>query len=279
MTVRQTAKEPVRGPARKRAASRRKRKADEGAEAPVPSGRRRAATWFRRLGILGLVIGMAPFVLIIVYAAPGIRPVSTLMVGEAIGGGGYVREWTPLDEFPPAVVASVLASEDGRFCSHSGVDWPAMADVARDAWAGERTRGASTVTMQTVKNLFLPANRSMLRKAIEVPLATFADFVWGKRRTLEIYLNIAEWAPGHFGAAAGSKAWFGRDVRTLSRREAARLAVTLPNPHIRNPADPGPRVAALARVNERRAREMGPYLDCLIPPPPARDVTPMPKRR
>ena len=233
------------------------------------TGRRRdrlagfAARWFRRLGLAGIALGLAPFALILVYAIPGTKPVSTLMLADALRGRPYERVWTPLDEFPDALVASVVASEDGQFCRHNGVDWSAVAEVAREALAGEGVRGASTITMQTVKNLFLPANRSFVRKAVEVPLASFADLVWGKRRTLEIYLNIAEWAPGSYGAAAGARFWFGRDVARLTRNQAARMAVTLPNPHIRNPADPGPRVSALARVNQQRARGMGPYLECL----------------
>ena len=250
----------VRGPARKRS-PRRSRRSDV---APKPERRPGFLyRWFRRLGILGITIAVLPFALILAYAPSAVHPISTLVVRDWLGGGGYVREWVPLDEFPDVLIASVLASEDGQFCSHSGVDWSAVATVAQQAMKGERTRGASTVTMQTVKNLFLPANRSVVRKAVEVPLAGFADFVWGKRRTLEIYLNIAEWAPNHFGAGAAARVWFGKDVRSLDRSEAARLAVTLPNPYIRNPADPGPRVTALARLNEQRAREMGPYLGCL----------------
>ena len=219
--------------------------------------------WAQRALIAALAIVAAPFVLIAVYAIPGTQPVSTLMLADTLRGRPYERVWTPLDAFPDALVASVLASEDGQFCAHGGVDWSAVGQVARDALAGERTRGASTITMQTVKNLFLPSGRSFVRKAAEVPLAWFADLAWGKRRTLEIYLNIAEWAPGSYGAAAGARFWFGRDVERLTRGQAARMAVTLPNPHIRNPADPGPRVSALARLNEQRARGMGPYLGCV----------------
>ena len=237
-----------------------------GRSATKPKGARAegfARRWFRRIGLAGIALAVAPFALIALYAVPSVHPVSTLMIGDALRGQSYERVWTPLDEFPDALIASVLASEDGRFCAHGGVDWSAVAEVARDAIAGERTRGASTITMQTVKNLFLPPSRSFVRKAVEVPLAKFANLLWGKRRTLEIYLNIAEWAPGSYGAAAGSRFWFGRDVRRLSRSQAARLAVTLPSPNVRNPADPGPRVSALARLNEQRARGMGPYLECL----------------
>ena len=219
--------------------------------------------WLRRILLAAVLLALLPFGLVALYAVPGVHPVSTLMLADTLSGRAYTREWRPLDDFPPALVASVLASEDGRFCAHGGVDWGAVATVAREAMGGERPRGASTVTMQTVKNLFLPPSRSVLRKAAEVPLALAANLLWGKRRTLEIYLNVAEWAPGHYGAAAGARAWFGRDVASLTPGQAARMAVTLPNPHIRNPADPGPRMAALARLNAERAAGMGPYLGCL----------------
>lgn len=233
------------------------------AQGPRSPSRSPARRWLRRLALALALVILAPFALSAIYAVPGVRPVSTLMLADTVAGRPLVREWRALDEFPPALLASVLASEDARFCAHGGVDWGAVATVAREAIEGGRPRGASTVTMQTVKNLFLPASRSLWRKALEVPLALWADLVWGKRRTLEIYLNVAEWAPGHYGAAAGARAWFGRDVASLTPAQAAALAVTLPNPMIRNPADPGPRQAALARLNERRAREMGPYLGCL----------------
>lgn len=250
----------VRGPARKRSPRRSRRNGVAPKSGNRPGFLYR---WFRRLALLGVVLATLPFALILAYAPSGVQPISTLMVRDWATDGGYVREWVPLEEFPDVLIASVLASEDGKFCQHNGVDWSAVATVVQQAFKGERPRGASTVTMQTVKNLFLPANRSVVRKAIEVPLAGVADFVWGKRRTLEIYLNIAEWAPNHFGAGAAARVWFGKDVRSLNRSEAARLAVTLPNPYIRNPADPGPRVMALARLNEQRAREMDPYLGCL----------------
>ena len=256
---------PVRGPIRKR--SPRKPRPRKNQSAP-PAARTRGVLggWFRRLGLFGLGLGAAPFALMLLYGSASVHPVSTLMLRDALTGHGYQRDWVPLDEFPDALLASVLASEDGRFCAHSGVDWDALGEMANAALAGGSVRGASTITMQTVKNLFLPSGRSYVRKAIEVPLALFADLVWGKRRTLEIYLNVAEWAPGHFGASAGARAWFGKDVRRLTRAEAARLAVTLPNPYLRNPADPGPRQTALARLNQRRAAAMRPYMRCLNAP-------------
>ena len=250
-----------RGPAK-----RRKQVASPSLDASAPApAQRRWRRWLRRALLAIALVAALPFGLIALYAVPAIEPRSTLMLTDALLGRESVREWRDLDEMPDALIASVLASEDGQFCSHRGVDWGAVAEVARNAMEGERTRGASTVTMQTVKNLFLPPTRSFLRKAFEVPLASFADLVWGKRRTLEIYLNIAEWAPAHYGAAAGASFWFGKDLSRLTRNEAARMAVTLPNPYIRNPADPGPRTAALARLNAKRARGMGPYLGCLQP--------------
>ena len=154
-------------------------------------------------------------------------------------------------------------SEDGKFCSHSGVDWDAINLVIDDALDGEPVRGASTISMQSVKNLYLWSSRSYVRKALEVPLALLVDTVWGKKRLLEIYLNIAEWGPGVFGIEAASRHHFGRSASRLNRRQAALLAVTLPNPIARNPRKPSRGLRRLAKVIERRARASGAYIGCL----------------
>src|SRR5690606_21673986 len=132
---------------------------------------------------------------------------------------------------------SVIMSEDGQFCFHHGIDLGELKGVVDDALAGEATRGASTITMQTVKNLFLWSRPlASLRKLVELPLAVYVDAVLPKRRIMEIYLNIAEWAPGVYGIEAAAQHHFGVPAKKLTRRQAALLAVTLPNPYARNPA-------------------------------------------
>jgi len=154
-------------------------------------------------------------------------------------------------------------SEDGQYCLHNGVDWQALNTVIDDAIDGEKTRGASTITMQSVKNLFLWNSRSFIRKGLEVPLALYVDAIWSKRRQLEIYLNIAEWGPGIYGIEAAAQYHFKRPAAKLSRAQAALLAVTLPNPALRNPKKPSRRMKALARINQARARVSGAYIRCL----------------
>ena len=169
----------------------------------------------------------------------------------------------PLDDVSPFVYQSVVSSEDGQYCSHNGVDWDAVDLVVDNLIDGERPRGASTIPMQTVKNLFLWNSRSYLRKLLEVPLALTADWAWDKRRMMEIYLNIAEWGPGIFGIEAAAQHHFKRSAKKLTRRQAALLAVTLPNPIARNPRKPNRGLQRLARLVEKRARQSGAYVKCL----------------
>ncbi|WP_290890660.1 transglycosylase domain-containing protein [Hoeflea sp.] len=221
---------------------------------------RRALTW--ALLIVVLAVGL-PYGLIPLYAMPQIRPISTLMLGEMVSGRAYERQWVDFDAIAPVLVQSVMMSEDGQYCAHSGVDWKELNLVIDDALEGEATRGASTIPMQTAKNLFLPATRSVVRKALEIPLALWMDMLWTKRRTMEIYLNIAEWAPGIYGVEAAAQAYFGVTAADLSARQAALLAVTLPNPIERNAANPSRGMTRLAGVIEKRAAQSGAYIKCL----------------
>ncbi len=219
--------------------------------------------WIRRLLVVALIVVMLPVALTPLYIAPAVHPVSMLMLGDLLTLKGYRRDWVALDEMGDALPHSVIMSEDGQFCAHRGVDWGAVSTVVEDALAGEGLRGASTIPMQTVKNLFLWHGRSYVRKALEVPLALYFDLLVSKKRTLEIYLNIAEWGPNIYGAEAAAQHYFGRSAKSLTRRQAALLAVTLPNPAARDPAHPGPGLNRLAAVVERRAVQAGDYVTCL----------------
>jgi monofunctional biosynthetic peptidoglycan transglycosylase len=165
------------------------------------------------------------------------------------------------DEISPHLVQSVVMGEDGRFCEHGGVDWDALMLVLDRE--GGPNRGASTISMQTVKNLFLWNSRSYVRKGLEIPLALYADLVWSKRRMIEIYLNIAEWGPELYGAEAAAQHYFKKPAAKLSRREAALLASALPNPIARNAAKPSRGQQRYARTVERRAAQSGAYVTCL----------------
>jgi monofunctional glycosyltransferase len=227
---------------------------------PRRSFLRRVLLWCLSIIILTLLL---PYLLIPLYALPQIRPISTLMLGETLSGRAYERQWADFDAIAPVLVQSVMMSEDGQYCAHSGIDWQALNLVIDDALDGEATRGASTIPMQTAKNLFLPPTRSVLRKALEIPLAMWMDLLWSKRRLMEIYLNVAEWAPGIYGIEAASQAYFGVPAAKLSARQSALLAVTLPNPIKRNAANPSRGMKRLAGTIEKRASQSGAYIKCL----------------
>ncbi len=220
--------------------------------------------WMRRAFKAVIVLALVPAVLTLLYAPSFVHPVSTLMLKDLVTFQGYDRRWVSLDDVAPVLANSVIMSEDGQFCFHHGVDLGELRGVVDDALAGEATRGASTITMQTVKNLFLwtrPA--STLRKVVELPLAIYFDAVLSKRRIMEIYLNIAEWGPGIYGIEAAAQYHFGVPARKLSRRQAALLTVSLPNPYARNPAKPGPGLRRLASLIERRASRSAAYVGCV----------------
>jgi monofunctional biosynthetic peptidoglycan transglycosylase len=143
------------------------------------------------------------------------------------------------------------------------VDWEALREVIEEAGEDGPSRGASTITMQTVKNVFLWPGRSMIRKGIEIPLATVVDFVWSKERVMEVYLNVAEWGPGVFGAEAAARRHFRKSASELTAREAALLAAALPNPLRRDPGRPGPGLLRLAGTVMAKAAAVDPWLDCL----------------
>ncbi|SCW70766.1 monofunctional biosynthetic peptidoglycan transglycosylase [Rhizobium mongolense subsp. loessense] len=230
---------------------------------------RRLFAWLRSRSIMTrIVLAIAgflilPYVLIFVYLIPFIHPVSTLMLRDIVLLRGYDRQWVSLDDISPVLVQSVMMSEDGQYCFHGGVDWGEMQELVAETLDGEATRGGSTIPMQTAKNLFLWNGRSFVRKALELPLAVASDLVWTKRRLMEIYLNIAEWGPGIYGIEAAARYHFKVPASKLSRRQAALLAVSLPNPIDRNAGKPRRGLRTLASVIERRAQGSGDYIRCL----------------
>jgi monofunctional biosynthetic peptidoglycan transglycosylase len=194
------------------------------------------------LGALGFVLLLATLIVLYRWVDP---PRSMLMLGQRLGGTPITQHWLSLEHISSNLQLAVIASEDGRFCRHHGVDWEEL-ESAIDQSVDGIARGGSTIAMQTVKNLFLWPAKSYLRKAIEIPLAYAVDATWSKRRLLEIYLNIAEWGPGIFGAEAASRYHFRKPASLLSPREAALLAVSLPNPFERRAGATGPGTQRLA---------------------------------
>jgi monofunctional biosynthetic peptidoglycan transglycosylase len=144
-------------------------------------------------------------------------------------------KFVPLSQISPDLQHAVIAAEDARFYQHRGFDWHEIHIAAEDDLEGERTRGASTITQQLVKNLFFGTGRSVLRKGAEFTLVPVAEIVLGKRRILEIYLNVVEWGPGIYGAEAACRYYDGTEARNVSREQGARLAAILPAPLKRRP--------------------------------------------
>ncbi|MEK9283608.1 MULTISPECIES: monofunctional biosynthetic peptidoglycan transglycosylase [unclassified Bradyrhizobium] len=197
---------------------------------------------------------LAPYAVAPFYRAG--HPVSTLMAWRSLRGAPMHREWIDLSAMSPYLPRSVVAAEDAHFCRHRGIDWGALREAIDDAQEdGTPFRGASTITQQVAKNLFLWQGRDFVRKALEFPLALWIDFVLPKSRILEIYLNIAEFGPrGQFGVEAGSAYAFGKSAANLSSREAALLASILPNPVKRSAKSPGPGMRRLAAIYMARGQ-------------------------
>jgi len=204
-----------------------------------------------------------------------IDPVSTLMVWRWLTGARVERTWLSLDRIAPALPLAVIVAEDGTFCHNRGIDLGAMREAleqSEDDFA--LSRGASTITQQAAKNLFLWQGRSLVRKVLELPLAVWLYLVLPKRRLLEIYLNIVEWGPnGDFGAETAARYAFGKSARNLNAREAAELAAILPNPRQRSARAPSALVRRLAGLYERRSADH-PGLGACVRPATAGAVAP-----
>lgn len=182
-------------------------------------------------------------------------PQSMLMLTKRLGGETLQHEWTTLPQISTNLRRAVITSEDSKFCRHWGFDL----DEIRTAMARTNGygRGASTITQQLAKNLFLWPGKSYVRKALEVPLTLAMEAMWSKKRILEIYLNVAEWGPGVFGAEAAAQYYFNKPASKLTEREATLLAVSLPNPIARDASDPNPAIARRAATLQARMRVQG----------------------
>jgi monofunctional glycosyltransferase len=206
----------------------------------------------RILLLVLLALLVVPYLLTPLYRIG--HPVSTLMAWRWVRGAPVTRHWIDFNAISPYLPRAVVAAEDAHFCKHHGIDWGALREAIDDAQEGEGLRGASTITQQVAKNLFLAPIPDLIRKVLEFPLALWIDRVLPKQRILEIYLNIAELGPsGQFGAEAGSVYAFGHSASTLWPREAALLAAILPNPVKRSARNPGPGVRRLAGTYTARA--------------------------
>lgn len=189
--------------------------------------------------LAGLFVTVHIYALILFFApVPG----TANMAGRVVQGTPLYHTWVDLESVSPHLVRAIIAAEDTRFCAHSGVDVDAIRDALDERERRGRLRGASTLTQQTAKNVFFWNGGGMARKAGEAWMAVFIDGFWGKKRVMEMYVNVAEWGDGLYGAEAAAYGRFGKPASELTRFEAARLAAVLPSP------------------NKWRVRPAGPYV-------------------
>jgi len=222
--------------------------------------------WLLPLSVIILVPLLLPYAIAPLYRFG--QPVSTLMLWRFLTGRRVERIFVPLDRVAPVLPLTVIIAEDGGFCHNRGIDLGAMREALRESDDDvEEARGGSTITQQTVKNLFLWPGRSLVRKALEIPLALWLNMVLPKRRIIELHLNIAEWGPsGQFGIEAAARYAFGKSARDLTPVEAAELAAILPNPVRRSARAPSTLVRRLAGLYERRAAAYPGHAACLRGP-------------
>ncbi|WP_128253159.1 monofunctional biosynthetic peptidoglycan transglycosylase [Falsirhodobacter deserti] len=210
--------------AAKRSSSRSRRKG------ALPAGREALRKWGRRIG-LGALAAAAALVLLFAAITP---PMTPYMMSERMRLGGISHETVSMNAIAPVMARSVVAAEDANFCRHWGFDMSAI----RSAMAAGSNRGASTLSQQVVKNVFLWQGRSWVRKALEAVLTPAVELTWSKRHILNVYLNVAEFGEGIFGVQAAARHYFGVDAANLTAVQAARLAAILPNPKQRDPVNP-----------------------------------------
>ena len=215
---------------------------------------------------LRILLVIAAAVLLSIVAFRFINPpITPVMLAEKLRGHTLRREWVPLKDMSRQLPIAAISSEDGRFCAHWGVDWSAVKEAIDEGGGLRAFRGASTIPMQTAKNLYLWSGRSYVRKAIEVPLAYVMSALWSEARMMEVYLNVAQFGRGIFGVEAASRYYFNKSAADLTRREAVLLVAALPNPRFRNPAKPSRRMLLVARSIERRLPIMVPRSACVFP--------------
>lgn len=217
-----------------------------------------ARRWAGRV-LVALTLALAFLLLLVLLLRWVNPPYSMYMLSDASGplGSSLYRYWQPIDALPPHVLLAVIAAEDQQFPVHRGFDWRSIRQAVDAHRRGERLRGASTITQQTAKNVFLWHGRSLFRKSLEAGFTLAIETLWPKHRILEVYLNIAEWGPGIFGVEAASRSHFGIPARQLNREQAALLAAVLPNPLGYSPTRPSETVRGRARWIEQQMAQLG----------------------
>jgi monofunctional biosynthetic peptidoglycan transglycosylase len=220
----------------------------------------RTSLWarFRRRVLLALggLIALSVFLVALYAVVP--PPFTPLMVIRLIQGEGLRKDWVPFNEVSPHLIRALIASEDARFCEHVGFDVKAIQDALERNRDGGRTFGASTITQQTAKNLFLWPGRDFIRKGLEAYLAVLLELFLDKQRIMELYVNVIEFGPGVYGAEAAARYHFNKPAAELSRREASLLAVVLPNPREMSASKPSGYVRERAGTIQARMNDAPP---------------------
>ncbi len=188
--------------------------------------------------IVIFVVSSSCTVVLYKFIPPPITPLMVLRLFD--GAKGIDKEWCSYDDISNNLFRACIAAEDARFFRHEGIDWRAVEQAKRynKIHKGKRVHGASTITMQTAKNVFLWHGRNFIRKGLEAYFTVLIEAVWGKQRILEIYVNVVEWGDGVYGAEAASQKYFNKPASKLTKRESALLAAVLPNPRKFSPSNP-----------------------------------------
>jgi monofunctional glycosyltransferase len=229
--------------------------------------------WIVKL-ILIFLIGSVLWVLAYRFVNP---PITATMIGDLVAGSGATRDWMSIKEIDRDMVRAAIGAEDSKFCSHNGFDVEAIEDAMKRNASGGRIRGGSTISQQTAKNAFLWQGGGYARKGVEAWFTFLVEHLWGKRRIMEVYLNLAETGIGTYGVNAGSQRYFGHDASAMSRLEAARIAAVLPLPKKRGAVAPkgftrryGNSISSRIAIVARDGLDACVYQD-IVPP---RDKTP-----
>jgi monofunctional biosynthetic peptidoglycan transglycosylase len=196
--------------------------------------------------LVALLIPLPVIVILILRIAP--VPGTPQMLGNVLTGKAVHYSWAPYDDISYALARAVIASEDETFCSHHGFDWRSIDKAIKAGERGRRLRGASTISQQTARSVFLLPVRSWVRKGVEAWLTVLMEALWPKERILTVYLNVVDWGHGNFGAEAAARDYFHSAASALTPRQAARLAAILPDPDDWHAVHPGPYVAARANT-------------------------------
>jgi monofunctional biosynthetic peptidoglycan transglycosylase len=239
--------------------------------------------WLIRI-IFGLILFSIVWVLAYRFVPP---PITATMIGDLFAGRGLHKDWMNLDEMDRDMVRAAIAAEDGKYCTHNGFDFEAIEDAMKRNASGGRIRGGSTISQQTAKNAFLWGGGGYARKGAEAYFTFLIEHLWGKRRIMEVYLNLAETGIGTYGANAGAQRYFGHDASALSATEAARIAAILPLPKKRGAIAPkgftrryGNTIAARIGQVRRDGLDGCVYSGATVPkekaPPPSRTPRELP---